>query len=94
MTLPRRNFLANLPRVGWTLMSRPADLTPVLAEPLAAKDDLGNGVLTVDYSHVPSNALYFSVNVTGLLLSAPGPADASLKFTFLSPASSETVSGG
>ncbi|KAI0793633.1 glycosyl hydrolase [Fomes fomentarius] len=94
MTLPRRTFLANLPRVGWTLVSRPADLMPVLGEQLAAKDDSGNGVLTVDYSYVPSNALYFSVNVTGLLPSAPGPADALLKFTFLSPASDESVSGG
>ncbi len=65
----------------------------MLGEQLAARDDLGNGVLTVD-SRVPNNALYFSVNVMGLLPSTPGPADASLKFTFLSPASDESVSGG
>ncbi|KAI0793596.1 hypothetical protein C8Q74DRAFT_1243312 [Fomes fomentarius] len=77
MTLPRRNFLANLPRVGWTLVSRPACLTPVLAEQLPAKDNLGNDISTVDYSHVPSNALYFSLNVTGLPSAVPSAAHCS-----------------
>ncbi|KAI8974594.1 glycosyl hydrolase [Trametes punicea] len=59
MSLPRRNFLANLTRTGCDLVSLPYDLSSVLRERLAVRSDLGNGTLVIDYSHVQSNALYF-----------------------------------
>ncbi|KAI0644288.1 glycosyl hydrolase [Trametes meyenii] len=91
MALPRRNFLANVTRIGWDLISLPYDLSPVLGDRLAARDDLGNGTLVVDYSGVASNALYFQANLTG---AAGASGAATLNFTFLSPVSGESVSGG
>ncbi|KAI0742061.1 glycosyl hydrolase [Daedaleopsis nitida] len=95
MSLPRRTFLANIPGVGWDLISRPADLSPVLGALLAVRDGPGNDAepLTVDYSEVESNALYFEANVTGL--SAGGlDATAALNFTFLSSTTGESLAGG
>ncbi|KAI0742058.1 glycosyl hydrolase [Daedaleopsis nitida] len=97
MSLPRRMFLANVSRAGWDLVSRPADLSPVLGPRLAARDDLGHGAeraLTVDYSAVESNALYFEANVSGLPAVALIHPDATLNFTFLNPTTGESVSGG
>ncbi|EKG18834.1 Glycoside hydrolase family 32 [Macrophomina phaseolina MS6] len=91
MSLPRRNYLANITRVGWTLVSEPYDLAPVIGEEIGSNDALGNGSLVVDYSDVASNAIYFEVNATGLVGAA---STATLNFSALSPVSGESVSGG
>lgn len=95
MSLPRRNYLAKIERVGWTLVSQPYDLSPVIGSELGSDDSLANSSLVVDYSSVASNAIYFEANVTGL----PGSvsdisSSATLNFTALSPISGESVSGG
>ncbi|KAB2578218.1 Invertase precursor [Lasiodiplodia theobromae] len=95
MSLPRRNYLAKIERVGWTLVSKPYDLSPVIGSELGSDDSLANASLVVDYSSVASNAIYFEANVTGL----PGSvsdisSSATLNFTALSPISGESVSGG
>ncbi|KAI0628209.1 glycosyl hydrolase [Trametes polyzona] len=91
MSLPRRNFLANVTRIGWDLISLPYDLSPVLGPQLAARTDAANASVVVDYSAVASNALYFEANVTG---AAGAGAAATLNFTALSPVSGESVRGG
>ncbi|KAE9964702.1 hypothetical protein BLS_008129 [Venturia inaequalis] len=93
MSLPRRNYLANITRVGWDMISEPYDMTPVLGDVLAANSSLGNGTVRVDFSSVKSNALYFAVNVTGInstLISG----SATMNFTFRSPVSNEYLQGG
>ncbi|KAE9986614.1 hypothetical protein EG328_005223 [Venturia inaequalis] len=93
MSLPRRNYLANITRVGWDMISEPYDMTPVLGDVLAANSSLGNGTVRVDFSGVKSNALYFAVNVTGInstLISG----SATMNFTFRSPVSNEYLQGG
>ncbi|OJT08569.1 Extracellular exo-inulinase inuE [Trametes pubescens] len=91
MSLPRRNFLANVTRIGWDLISLPYDLSPVLGEQLASSTSLVNSSLVVDYSGVASNAVYFEANVTGVSGSSSA---ATLNFTILSPVSGESIRGG
>ncbi|KAK7716621.1 Invertase [Botryosphaeria dothidea] len=94
MSLPRRNYLTNITRLGWTLVSEPYDLTPVVGKELGSNDSLVNASLVVDYSEVASNAIYFEANVTGLPAVANISSTASLNFSALSPVSGESVSGG
>ncbi|KAI0763833.1 glycosyl hydrolase [Trametes elegans] len=91
MSLPRRNFLRNVTRIGWDLVSLPYDLSPVLGDQLASSADLANSTLTVDYSAVSSNALYFEANVTG---ASGASAGATFNFTLSSPVSGESLRGG
>ncbi|EIN12851.1 hypothetical protein PUNSTDRAFT_82296 [Punctularia strigosozonata HHB-11173 SS5] len=93
MSLPRRNFLTNITRLGWDLVSVPYDLSPILGDVLASNDSLGNGTIEVNYTSVESNALYFEANVTGLASSAIS-ASATLNFTFSSLDTGERLSGG
>ncbi|OJT04983.1 Extracellular exo-inulinase [Trametes pubescens] len=91
MSLPRRNRLENVTRVGWDLISLPYDLRPVLGQQLASRTDLVDSTLEVDYSGVASNAIYFEANVTGLA----GVGSAStLNFTIRNPEAGESVRGG
>ncbi|OSD00128.1 glycoside hydrolase family 32 protein [Trametes coccinea BRFM310] len=91
MSVPRRNLLTDTAPTGWDLVSLPYDLSPVLGDQLAARDNLGNGVLDVNYSTVASNALYFEANVTGL---TGVSSAATINFTFSNPESGESIRGG
>jgi len=93
MSLPRRNYLANITRVGWDMVSYPYDLSPVLGSQLASNNSLNNATLLVDYSNAYSNALYFEANVTGINATTVSSA-ATLNFTFSSPVSQEYLRGG
>jgi beta-fructofuranosidase len=93
MSLPRRNYLTNITRLGWDLVSLPYDISPVLGDVLAANTSLGNGTVFVDYSTIESNALYFAVNVTGINTTTIS-GSATLNFTFRSPVSNEYLQGG
>lgn len=93
MTLPRRNFLANITRVGWDMYSIPYDPTPIVGDTLAKNSSLGNGTVFVDFSAVESNALWFEVNVTGINTTTIS-GSATLNFTFRSPVSNEYLQGG
>jgi len=93
MSLPRHNYLKNITRVGWDLVSTPYPLSPVLpSSPLASKT-MGNGSLLLDYSSVASNALYFDLNVTGIP-KANISGTATLNITFLSSVTGESLQGG
>ena len=93
MSLPREVSLVKTPRLGWKLLSKPYDLSPVIGDELASKDNLGNGTLSVDFSTVESNAVYFEVNATKIP-TAGISSFATLNFTFLSPETLESVRGG
>ncbi|KAK7473235.1 Invertase [Stygiomarasmius scandens] len=94
MSLPRRNFLTNITRLGWDLVSEPYNLSPILGRQLALNDSLLNTTLSVDYSDVESNAIYFEASVTGLPAVASIPTTAFLNFTFSNLNTNESLSGG
>lgn len=91
MTLPRVNYLTNITRVGWDLVSFPYDMSPVLGDTLASNASLGNGTVLVDFSDVSSNAVRFSVNVTNVPAQS---TSGTLNFTFSSPVTGEYLQGG
>lgn len=93
MSLPRRNYLTNITRVGWDMISAPYDLSPVLENQLASNNSLNNGTMLVDYSNIYSNAVYFEVNVTGINATTVS-GSATFNYTFYSPVSQEYLSGG
>ncbi|EIM87944.1 uncharacterized protein STEHIDRAFT_54879 [Stereum hirsutum FP-91666 SS1] len=93
MSLPRLNTLKNVTRVGWDLVSKPYDLSPLFdGEPLAQNENLGNGQVVVDYSNVTSGAVYFQANLTGI--PTDGSSTGTLNFTFYSSVSGENITGG
>jgi beta-fructofuranosidase len=93
MSLPRENYLTKAKRVGWKLVSKPYDLSPVLGRELASNSSFGNGTLIVDYSDVESNAVYWEVNVTGIPDSGI-PSTSSMNWTFSSPITNEAIKSG
>jgi beta-fructofuranosidase len=93
MSLPRRNFLTNITRIGTVMASTPYDLGPVLGSTLASNSSLGNGTVLVDYSSVASNAVYLQINATNINTTLV-TAETTVNFTFSSPVSFEYVSGG
>lgn len=93
MSLPRRNHLTMSKRVGWKLVSTPYDMEPIMGDVLASNTSLTNGTVTVDFSEVESNALYWEANVTGIPDTGI-PSMATMNFTFASPQTGEYIRGG
>ncbi|KAF5540811.1 SUC2-invertase (sucrose hydrolyzing enzyme) [Fusarium mexicanum] len=93
MSLPRENYLTKATRVGWKLVSKPYDLSPVLGRELASNSSFGNRTLIVDYSDVESNAIYWEVNVTGIP-DGGIPSTSSMNWTFSSPITNEAIKSG
>ena len=104
MTLPKRMFLTNtsVDPAGWNLVTLPVDPSPVFdANPRATMRKSWNGstTLDMDLSDIASGAFYFEINATGLD-DLPGPSvdgtdlGAVLTFTFSSPTTGESISGG
>ncbi|KAL1670828.1 glycoside hydrolase family 32 protein [Schizophyllum commune] len=89
MTVPRRHYLTQAPRIGWDLVQVPVDLSPVLGAELGSNDALVNASLTVDFADVKSNAVVLEVNVTGTAFD-----NSWVKFAFRSPSSGEALLGG
>ncbi|KAI9886183.1 MAG: hypothetical protein M1823_002035 [Watsoniomyces obsoletus] len=91
MSLPRENYLTNMTRTGWTLVSKPYKIETVFDKPLATSDNIANGSLSANYSTAGSGAIYFQINATGIpSANATGTAN----FTFESSVSGESVRGG
>lgn len=91
MTLPRINYLKNITRVGYTLVSAPYNLQAVYDQPLETTDKLANSSIVRGYSDVESGAIYFQINATGIpTANATGTAN----FTFMSSVSGESIQGG
>ncbi|KAK4031396.1 glycosyl hydrolase [Parachaetomium inaequale] len=92
MTAPRANYLQKAARIGLTMINKLVDPAPVLDERLTATS-FGNSSLSLDFSHVASNALYIEANVTGLDTSLVS-GGATLNLTFTSPSSGESLRSG
>ena len=92
MTLPRVNYLKNATRIGYVLVSEPYNIQTVFSQELAYNSSLGNSSILLDYSSVPSGALYFEANITNL--SPYTASSGALNFTFSSSVSGEFIRGG
>jgi beta-fructofuranosidase len=92
MSVPRRTHLANVTRTGWDMISAPYDLSPIYSSPLATNSSLGNGSILLDYSTLPSRAIYFQCNVSSIPNNTYSKG--TLNFTFSSSSTRESVSGG
>lgn len=93
MTLPRANYLTNATRIGWVLANTLVDPSPVLDVPLHTSRFDGNDTAAVDFSSVPSGALYIDANVTGLVPSTI-TGSSTLTISFTSPSSGEKLQSG
>ena len=91
MSLPRYNYFKNITQVGYDLVSTPYQLEAIFEQELAFNSSLNNGTVLLDYSGVPSWALYFQANVTGLTATTLA---GTVNFTFTSSVSGEYVRGG
>jgi beta-fructofuranosidase len=92
MSLPRVNYLKNATRIGYVLVSEPYQIQTVFSQELAYNSSLGNSSILLDYSTIPSGALYFEANITGL--SSYTISSGQLNFTFSSSISGEFITGG
>ncbi|KAF2730890.1 hypothetical protein EJ04DRAFT_472948, partial [Polyplosphaeria fusca] len=92
MSVPRANYLKQMPRTGLGLVSYPYDIWAVVEREVVFNKSLGNGSVFVDFSDVRSGALYFEANVTNLTDVAS--LEGALNFTVGASGSGESVSGG
>lgn len=96
MSLPRRNYLTNITRLGWDLVSLPYDLSPVVGPSLLSSSE-ANSTADVDFTNVTSNAVWFSLNVTlpdaAIQNASLISADASINITFLPSTKCSSSSG-
>jgi len=96
MSLPRSNYLTNATRIGWTLATEPHNVAAVHQSnaTLAARQwTASNGSLLLDFAHLDSHAVHFSIAAANLNNTAFGP-NPTLNFTFTSPISGEFVRAG
>ncbi|KAK5287793.1 Invertase, partial [Cryomyces antarcticus] len=91
MSLPRYNYLTNISRIGYDLVSAPYNIAGQASRELAFNSSLGNSSILLDYSTVASGALYFEANVTHLTAATLA---GSVNVTFSSSQSGESVRAG
>ncbi|KAI9678822.1 MAG: hypothetical protein M1817_005882 [Caeruleum heppii] len=91
MSLPRVNYLANVTRLGYTLVSKPYDLTPLYEQQVVGNANVINGSVLHDYSDSLSGAIHFKMEVNGI---PSANATGSANFTFSSSVSGEYIAGG
>lgn len=91
MSAPRLNYLSNATRIGYILVSEPYNLPLLTAsEPLESNEDLGNGIVLVDFIFLPSKTIYFEFNIISIpRQNITGIAN----FTFLFSVITESLSG-
>jgi beta-fructofuranosidase len=74
------------------MISAPYDLSPIYSSLLATNSSLGNGSILLDYSTLPSRAIYFQCNVSNIPNNTY--SQGTLNFIFYSSTTNESVSGG
>ncbi|KAI9695378.1 MAG: hypothetical protein M1820_008673 [Bogoriella megaspora] len=79
--------------IGYDLVSTPYNISSIFTQELARNDSIGNDTVLLSYAKVPSGAIYFEANVTGLP-TATANLTGSVSFTFTSSISRESVQGG
>lgn len=96
MTLAKDTHLTKVERLGWALVQTPHDLSPILDREIASSDNFTNTSISanIGYDDVPSNAVYFQVNLT-IPEGTTYTSDAVVNFTFSSSADqTERLTGG
>lgn len=96
MTIAKDTYLTQVDRIGWALVQKPHDMSPILDRELASSDNFINTSISADFGYdtVPSNAIYFQVNLT-VPDDAVYTSDVWVNFTLSSSAdSSERLLGG
>lgn len=93
MSLPRANYLTNATRIGWTLVTEPYGLEAITNTTIEETSWGANGSAIVDFAHVESNAVHFSINVTNINATDLG-SNPTVNFTFMSPVSGESIRAG
>ncbi|GAA5894822.1 hypothetical protein JCM6882_006687 [Rhodosporidiobolus microsporus] len=97
MSLPRQHRIVEAPRIGYVLASYPYNLSSVYNSSLLPNDTTSasvvNDSLTVDFSSLSSNAVYFALNIS-LPADADIPSTATLNVTLSSPSTNETLATG
>lgn len=93
MSLPRRQFIADVPRIGMHMYSAPYGLDTIRGEQLATNGSLVNGTLFTNYQDVESNSVILEANITGYNSSLV-TSSTTLNFTFFSPSTGEYLRGG
>ena len=93
MTVARRNWLEERGREGWSLMSLPVDLGPVMGEQIYSNAMFGNGSARTMVSTNATGAMMIQANVTGLNTTGL-PNTAGLNFTISSSTTGESLRGG
>lgn len=91
MSVPRSNYLTSLPQIGTVLVSYPANISSIYDSELVYNSTLGNGTMLASYASIPSQALWFEANVTGLTSST---LQGTLNITFSSSLSGENIQLG
>ena len=95
-SLPRLVYLANTARSPFTMLSTPYPYTSLYSpsSPLAENNSLANGSLALPFgAAVPSGALTFTVNITGVPPAAQSPTGG-FNFTLLASTTGEVLRGG
>jgi len=90
MSLPRENYLVDVPGSGYTMIQEVYNLTEVTSQELAASSWQGNGSLSADFSGTKSNAVLLDLNATGLA-SLSTSTGASLNVSFEAPQTGEAL---
>jgi beta-fructofuranosidase len=93
MSLPRRQYLAEVPRTGLRLFSAPYGLDAIRGDEIASNSSLNNGTLFANFADVDSLAALLEVNVTGINASLVTSAS-TVNFTFFNPSTGESIRGG
>ena len=93
MSLPRRQYIADIPRIGMTLYSEPYNLDTVRGDDLINNASLSNGTIFTDYRDVESNSVILEIMISGYNASLV-PGSSTVNFTFFSPTSGESLRGG
>lgn len=96
MTIAKDTYLTKVDRIGWALVQTPHDLSPILDRELASSDKFINTSISADFGYdtVPSNAIYFQVNLT-VPDDAVYTSDVWINFTYTASADpSERLVGG
>jgi beta-fructofuranosidase len=96
MTLAKDTYLTKVERLGWALVQKPHDLSPILDREIASSDNFVNITISanIGYDNVSSNAIYFQINLT-IPENTTYSSDAAIKFNFSSSVDpSEKLTGG
>jgi beta-fructofuranosidase len=94
MSLPWVNYLKNVSRIVWDLLSEPHNMSAVTpSKPIASSPDLGNGSVLATLDGTGSGVLMINASVTALNVSAISASE-SLNVTTPSFATEEMLTFG